>query len=103
VGDETGAKLAPAGDNAQDALGNAGRVGSIGEKERVKDGFGAGSTTTAQPAASAGASFVAVRDCGTFHGTIAATTPTGRRHTVAVRANSPSRASSEGALRMRSA
>ena len=51
-----------------------------------------------QPAARAGASLVAVSDCGTFHGTIAATTPTGLRRTVTVLARRPSRTSSDGLL-----
>ena len=37
----------------------------------------AGLSTTAQPASSAGTSLVTMRNCGMFHGTIAATTPTG--------------------------
>ena len=40
---------------------------------------GAGFITIEQPASSAGASFDIVTNCGTFHGTIAATTPTGSR------------------------
>ena len=41
----------------------------------------AGFTTTAQPAARAGASFQTTRATGKFHGTIAATTPTGAGRT----------------------
>jgi hypothetical protein len=39
----------------------------------------AGLSTTEQPANNAGTSFVTIRNCGMFHGTIAATTPTGSR------------------------
>ena len=38
---------------------------------------GAGLSTTEQPASSAGTTLVTVRNCGMFHGTTAATTPTG--------------------------
>ena len=48
---------------------------------------GAGLTTTVQPAISAGMSFGMIRNCGTFHGTIAPTTPTGARR----RCTSPNR------------
>jgi hypothetical protein len=41
----------------------------------------AGLTTTAQPAASAGASFQTTSATGKFHGVIAATTPTGAGRT----------------------
>ena len=40
---------------------------------------GAGLTTTVQPAINAGIIFGMIRNCGTFHGTIAPTTPTGAR------------------------
>ena len=39
----------------------------------------AGFSTTVLPQASAGATFHAVRSSGKFHGTMAATTPTGSR------------------------
>ena len=45
---------------------------------------GAGLSTMVQPASSAGASFDIVTNCGTFHGTIAATTPTASRRTITV-------------------
>ena len=42
-----------------------------------KGDSGAGLSTTVHPASSAGTSLVTIRNCGMFHGTIAATTPTG--------------------------
>ena len=42
---------------------------------------GDGLRITVQPASSAGASLAAATNCGTFHGTTAATTPTGSRRT----------------------
>ena len=42
---------------------------------------GAGLTTTVQPAISAGINFGMISTCGTFHGTMAPTTPTGARRT----------------------
>lgn len=42
---------------------------------------GDGLSTTVQPVSSAGASLAAATNCGTFHGTTAATTPTGSRRT----------------------
>jgi hypothetical protein len=43
---------------------------------------GDGLMTIVQPAINAGASFDIVTNCGTFHGTIAPTTPTGSRRTT---------------------
>lgn len=50
-------------------------------------------STAEQPASSAGASFAAAVNCGTFHGTTAATTPTGSRRTSSG-PSAPSRRSS---------
>ncbi len=47
--------------------------------------LGAGFTTTAQPASNAGASLLTMLHSGAFHGTIAATTPTGSWTTVVAR------------------
>ena len=44
-----------------------------------------GLTTTVQPAASAGASFQVSSSSGEFHGTTAATTPTGSRRVKAMK------------------
>ena len=49
-----------------------------------------------QPASSAGTSFDIVTNCGTFHGTMAATTPTGSRRTMTSVPSMPVRASSHG-------
>ena len=43
---------------------------------------GEGLSTIVQPESSAGASFDIVTNCGTFHGTMAPTTPTGSRRTM---------------------
>ena len=56
---------------------------------------GAGFTTIEQPDSSAGASFDIVTNCGTFHGTMPATTPTGSRRTI-TSPNTPGRCSSHG-------
>ncbi|MNL38979.1 hypothetical protein D3C87_1612280 [compost metagenome] len=45
----------------------------------VSEVSSAGFSTTVQPAASAGASFIAAISIGEFHGVIAATTPIGSR------------------------
>src|SRR5262249_62194827 len=51
---------------------------AISARSRASNGVsGDGLSTTVQPAASAGAYLNAVCVCGTFHGVIAATTPTG--------------------------
>ena len=49
-----------------------------------------------QPASSAGASLDIVVNCGTFHGGIAATTPTGSRRTMTSAPSAPGRTSSHG-------
>ena len=54
---------------------------------------GAGFTMTAQPASSAGTSLAMVRNCGMFHGTIAATTPTGSLRTWISAPKKPDRTS----------
>jgi len=61
---------------------------------------GAGFNTTVAPAASAGPSFSIAVNCGTFHGTMAATTPTGSRRTSAAPIM-PERTSSNGYSRAR--
>src|ERR1700754_1878425 len=57
---------------------------------------GAGLRMTVQPASSAGISLVVMRNCGMFHGTIAATTPTGSRRMWMSEPYSPGRASRHG-------
>lgn len=54
---------------------------------------GDGLRTTVQPVSRAGASLAAATNCGTFHGTTAATTPTGSRRTR-ILPSTPSRVSS---------
>ena len=55
------------------------------------DGF----STTVQPAANAGASFMNANVCGKFHGTMAPTTPSGSRRTSVVPPSRPGRISSK--------
>ena len=57
---------------------------------------GAGLSTTVQPASSAGISLVTIRNCGMFHGTIAATTPTGSRRMWMSEPKRPGRVSCHG-------
>src|SRR5207248_5710213 len=57
---------------------------------------GAGFSTIVHPVTRAGASFDIVVNCGTFHGTIAPTTPTGSRRTMTGAPSEPSRVSSHG-------
>ena len=59
---------------------------------------GAGLITIEQPASNAGASFDIVTNCGTFHGTIAATTPTASRRTITGLPSTPMRSSSHAQL-----
>lgn len=54
---------------------------------------GEGLRMTAQPASSAGPSLAAAVNCGTFHGTTAATTPTGSRRTSSGPRTPPRRSS----------
>ena len=56
---------------------------------------GDGFTTTAHPATSAGAILLTVMNCGTFHATIPAATPTGSLRT-SVGPSMPCRSSSHG-------
>ena len=55
---------------------------------------GEGFSTIVHPATSAGASFDMAVNCGTFHGAIAPTTPTGSRRTITFPPNTPARMSS---------
>ena len=57
---------------------------------------GAGLMTMVQPESSAGASFDMITNCGTFHGTMAATTPTGSQRTMTGVPSMPVRSSSQG-------
>ena len=57
---------------------------------------GDGLITIEQPASSAGASFDIVTNCGTFHGTIAPTTPTPSWRTITSPPSTPARRSSHG-------
>src|SRR5438067_9776390 len=57
---------------------------------------GAGFNTIVQPVTSAGPSFDIVVNWGTFHGTIAPTTPTGSRRTTTSDPRDPGRVSSHG-------
>src|SRR5215216_13644 len=57
---------------------------------------GDGLMTIVHPAINAGASFDIVTNCGTFHGTIAPTTPTGSRRTTTSLPRTPWRRSSHG-------
>ena len=57
---------------------------------------GAGLSTTQQPASRAGTSLVAIRNWGMFHGTIAATTPTGSRRMWRSEPKKPGRISCHG-------
>jgi hypothetical protein len=59
---------------------------------------GAGLTTIVQPARSAGISLDMIVNCGTFHGGIAATTPTGSWRTM-TSPSEPARVSSHGKAR----
>ena len=77
VGDEVLADLAAAGDDVHHAGRDPGLVEGLGEHEVVEGASGGGLTTTVQPAARAGATFHADSVTGAFHGTMAATTPTG--------------------------
>ena len=56
----------------------------------------AGLMTMEHPASRAGASFVAIRNCGMFHGTIAATTPADSLRTITSSPNAPVRTASHG-------
>ena len=60
---------------------------------------GDGLSTIVQPDTSAGASFDMVTNCGTFHGTMAATTPTGSRRTITGEPRTPMRDSSHSSSR----
>ena len=57
---------------------------------------GAGFKMIVQPANNAGASFAIVTNCGTFHGTMPATTPTGSWRTITSVPIMPVRVSSHG-------
>ena len=63
---------------------------------------GAGLRTIVQPASSAGISLVTIRNCGMFHGTMAATTPTGSRRIAMSEPYSPGLASRHGYASARS-
>ena len=49
-----------------------------------------------QPESSAGTSLDMIVNCGTFHGAMAATTPTGSRRTTTGMPSAPARSSSQG-------
>ena len=67
-------------------------------KSKASNGdSGAGLSTTVQPASSAGTVLPMVRNCGMFHGTMAATTPTG-----CLASGCPCRRTPAGALSIRS-
>ena len=59
--------------------------------------------TMEQPASRAGASFPAIRNCGMFHGTMAATTPVGSLRTMMSSPKAPGRVSSQAKPSARSA
>lgn len=63
--------------HADDAGGDARLLAYPGQLDGAAGVISAGLSTTAQPAASAGASFWASLAMGEFHGVIAPTTPSG--------------------------
>ena len=76
-----------AGKHGHDTVGKVRARSIISANHSASNGVsGAGLTTTVQPAISAGISFGMIRFCGTFHGTMMPTTPTGARR----RCTSPS-------------
>ena len=82
MSDEVPAGRGRAGHEVEDTRGQARLGHGIADKDGVEDRFLDGLTTTVQPAASAAAYFRAAVVFGTFHGTTAATTPTGTRRTM---------------------
>ena len=76
VARERGAAHAAAGDDVEHAGRHAGLACELG-RSAVSGVSGDGFSTIVQPAASAGISFHTAIISGKFHGTIAATTPTG--------------------------
>ena len=97
VGDQVLADLAAAGDDVDDARrGRRPPAGARPSGSRRAGVSGAGLTTTVQPASSAGTTFDMIVNCGTFHGGMAATTPTGSRRTSTGVPSTPVRVSSHG-------
>ena len=77
VARERGAAHAAAGDDVEHAGRHAGLACGSVRRSAVSGVSGDGFSTIVQPAASAGISFHTAIISGKFHGTIAATTPTG--------------------------
>ena len=73
------AGLALAGDDVDDALGEAGLEHQLAQPSAESGVCSAGFSTAVQPAASAGATFETAIMSGKFHGTIRPATPTGSR------------------------
>ena len=77
-------------------LGTPASVSSSARRYPSSGVSGAGFTTIVQPASRAGTSLDMIVNCGTFHGGIAATTPTGSRRTTTGEPSTPARSSSHG-------
>ena len=88
--------LAATGDDADDTFRNAGLDQQLGQQVAVERRLRSGLTTTVQPASSAGTSFDRMVNCGTFHGGMAATTPTGSWRTTTSAPSAPGRVDSHG-------
>jgi hypothetical protein len=100
--DQVGTHFTAAGNNVDDTVGRPAAAAASANHSASNGVSGAGLITTVQPAISAGMSFGMIRNCGTFQGTIAPTTPTGCFDTSDVPPNMPARDSSTGALVIRS-
>lgn len=88
----------PAGTMFNTPGGSSASMQTSANRYDVMGASGAGLSTMVQPAAMAGASFMTVNRSGEFQGTIAPTTPTGRRFRTVV-PSMPSRVSWNGKVR----
>ena len=85
----------PAGTTLTTPFGTPASSSSSAIKKASSGVSGAGLMTMQLPESSAGASFDIVTNCGTFHGTMAPTTPTGSRRTMISPPMEPGRFSSQ--------